>query len=95
MMLIELHIILSIKIDPKKGIASLFYTPSSGSARMSRLVDKFKILDSKETAMAMHAARRLGLYLDDQIVAAAVPRLIASISAFTYDFTSFRKKDTI
>lgn len=88
----EFRIVMWIDVHPNPGTVTLSY--AIGSLTSDRkLLKKFPIFEenSKEL-LRLHAAQRLGLDMDDQIVAVTAPRVCDIVLAFVDDFISFRKQ---
>ena len=89
----EFKIIMWIDVDAKEGVITLRYAVGSvGDDR--KLLSKFPIFeDNSKELLRLHAAHRLGLDMDDQIVAVTAPRVCGIVVEFVDNFTSFRKKE--
>ena len=90
----EFSIIIWIDVSAKTGVIELRYAVKQMQKDHSSLLQKFPIFEegSKEL-LRLHAAQRLGLDMDDQIVAVTAPRVRDIVTKFVDDFVSFRNKE--
>lgn len=91
----EFNLRLWIDITADKNCIELSYAVGKNTYKNdSTIFKKIHIFEEGDTnqMLQIHAAQRLGLYMDDQIVSITAPRVLEVIEEFVDEFTSFRER---